>query len=207
MWLFALAWSSCPPMVLSSLQSASTSSSSGFSGSDRSFWMHVCMMRSESICFLNSSPMNRMFPSMRRRACCMRSARSISARRSARSRSAAVMGAAGASPSSFSAGGGASPASAFAFASAASSASFSAALMAVSPFSNSSWHLDRSTRLNVITTGFSGSGDAGSLNSTPSLRNRSESAAHIVAYSSANVGSVSALSKSWPMSPISVCAS
>mmetsp|Transcript_10979 Transcript_10979/g.46897 ORF Transcript_10979/g.46897 Transcript_10979/m.46897 type:complete len:200 (-) Transcript_10979:550-1149(-) len=103
MWLFALAWSSCPPMVLSSLQSASTSSSSGFSGSDRSFWMHVCMMRSESICFLNSSPMNRMFPSMRRRACCMRSARSISARRSARSRSAAVMGAAGASPSSFSA--------------------------------------------------------------------------------------------------------
>ena len=79
--------------------------------------------------------------------------------------------------------------------------------MAVSPFSNSSWHLDRSTRLNVITTGFSGSGDAGSLNSTPSLRNRSDSAAHIVAYSSANVGSVSALSKSWPMSPISVCAS
>ena len=146
--------------------------------------MHVCMMRSESICFLNSSPMNRMFPSMRRRACSKRSARSITARRSARSSSSGVLGAAGASPSSFSSAGGvggASPASARALASAASSASFSAALIAVSPFSNSSWHLDRSTRLNVITTGFSGSGDAGSLNSTPSLRNRSESAAHIVA--------------------------
>ena len=80
-------------------------------------------------------------------------------------------------PSSFSSAGGvggASPASARALASAASSASFSAALIAVSPFSNSSWHLDRPrTRLNVITTGFSGSGDAGSLNSTPSLVNRS----------------------------------
>ena len=40
-----------------------------------SFMMHVCMMRAVSISFLKSSPMKRMFPSMRRRACLMRSSR------------------------------------------------------------------------------------------------------------------------------------
>ena len=175
--------------------------------------MHVCMILSDSICFLNSSPMNRMFPSMRRRAWRMRSSRSCTFRRSSKSSSSGVLGFLGASPSSFSSSGSGSgssttsPASFLALSSAASNASFSAALIAPSPFSNSSWHFESKTRLNVITTGFSGSGDAGSLNSTPSARNRSLSAAHIVAYSSANVGSVNALSNNCPIKPISVCAS
>mmetsp|Transcript_12298 Transcript_12298/g.40909 ORF Transcript_12298/g.40909 Transcript_12298/m.40909 type:complete len:246 (-) Transcript_12298:85-822(-) len=180
------------------------------------------MMRSLSICFLKSSPMNRMLPSILRRATRMRSSRSCTLRRSARSSSSGVFGFAGASPSSASSAGfscsgscsgsgsgspAATRAAAAALASAASASSFSAALIAPSPFSNSSWHLESNTRLNVITVGFSGSGLAGSLNSTPSARNRSLSAAHIVAYSSANVGSVSALSNSCPIKPIRVCAS
>ena len=209
----ARAWSSCDPMVLRSLHSASTSSSSGFS-SGNSLTTHVCMMRSVSICFLKSSPMKRMFPSIRRRATSIASARCWSFLRSSSSSSSFVLGLGGTSPSSsgFSLSsaasfGASSPAATRALSSAASLIAFSASLMAPSPFSNSSWHRINRTRLNVITFGFSGSSLAGSLNSTPSARNRSESCWHIAAYSSANVGSVSALSKSCAMSPMSVCAS
>mmetsp|Transcript_30073 Transcript_30073/g.48349 ORF Transcript_30073/g.48349 Transcript_30073/m.48349 type:complete len:248 (-) Transcript_30073:8-751(-) len=180
--------------------------------------------------------MNLMLPSMRRRATSIRSARCATLRRSSRSSSSGVLALTGSaiSPSSsFSpdspvvfaadssataAAGLVSPASApasaaslAALSSKASCTSFSAALMAPSPFSNSSWHLLSSTLLKVI---FLGSASAspvatefGSINSTWSAKKRSFRAAHIMAYSSANVGSVSALSKICAIRPISVTAS
>ena len=81
----AFGWSIIEPTVVKSFDKASTSSSSGSLGpssssspaavaasfpaspSLRSFWMHVCMIRSVSMDFLNNSPMNRMFPNIRRR--------------------------------------------------------------------------------------------------------------------------------------------
>mmetsp|Transcript_6358 Transcript_6358/g.23287 ORF Transcript_6358/g.23287 Transcript_6358/m.23287 type:complete len:201 (+) Transcript_6358:1788-2390(+) len=174
MWSFARAWSSCPPIVLRSLHSASTSSSSGFFVSPRSFIMHVCMMRSVSICFLKSSPMNLMLPSILRRAIVIRSSRSSCFRRSVSSFSAADFSFLISPSSRFSSP--AAPASSASpvFPLAASMLSCSTALIAASPFSNSSWHLFRRTRLNVILFGSATSGsDSGSRNSIFSDKKRS----------------------------------
>mmetsp|Transcript_12456 Transcript_12456/g.57687 ORF Transcript_12456/g.57687 Transcript_12456/m.57687 type:complete len:261 (+) Transcript_12456:1929-2711(+) len=211
MWDLASGLSMRRPMVAMSLHSASTSSSSGFFFSLSSFMMHVCMMRAVSISFLKSSPMKRMLPNMRRRESLMRSSRFLILRRSSRSSSSGVLGLAGTSPSSFSSTAFSSSFSASpdAFFSASSISSCSTALMSASPFSNSSWHLFSNTRLKLIIRGppsASGS-QSGSTNSMLSARNLLLRCWHIVAYSSANVGSVRALSNSWAMRPMSVRAS
>mmetsp|Transcript_2203 Transcript_2203/g.7711 ORF Transcript_2203/g.7711 Transcript_2203/m.7711 type:complete len:224 (-) Transcript_2203:1144-1815(-) len=209
MYSFALGWSSWPPMVVSSLHRASTSSSSGCFMSPSSFKMHVCIIFSVSIDFLYSSPMKRMLPSMR-----LRASRSLFSFRSLMSAfSSSVSSFFGASsffsaPSALS-----SPSASFSSPSLASSslascrssvvASLAASRIAVSPFSNSSWHLFSSTRLKVI---FCPLVAEGSSNSTPVSTRFWARSEQRVAYSSQNVGSSSAFSNSCRISPMRVSA-
>mmetsp|Transcript_34021 Transcript_34021/g.55109 ORF Transcript_34021/g.55109 Transcript_34021/m.55109 type:complete len:304 (-) Transcript_34021:755-1666(-) len=73
---FALTWSICSPIVASSLHRHSMFSSRGFSFSPSKTFMHSCMIFSVNNFFLNSSPINRILPSMRSR--CFRSVASLS---------------------------------------------------------------------------------------------------------------------------------
>mmetsp|Transcript_224 Transcript_224/g.647 ORF Transcript_224/g.647 Transcript_224/m.647 type:complete len:276 (+) Transcript_224:1760-2587(+) len=218
------------PLVRSILHRHSTSSCLGLFTSPTSLTMHSCMMRSVSIFLLYSCPMNWILPSIRCRALYSLAASRAS---SILMRCLACAGVSfgfsvSISPSSLSSPSGlaadlassslfsASPSAAASSSSSSSSVSpeafFSAAafsrastaFIALSPASNSSWHLLSSTRRKVMfsflapsVAGASGSSKPGSL---------AFSCTHSSAYSSVKVTSVSALSKIRSMRPRRVLA-
>mmetsp|Transcript_13186 Transcript_13186/g.37153 ORF Transcript_13186/g.37153 Transcript_13186/m.37153 type:complete len:222 (-) Transcript_13186:1867-2532(-) len=184
----------CAPMVLISLHRHSTSSVLGDSTLPSSLTMHSCMMRSVSIFFLYSCPMNWMLPSMRRRA--LRSSLYFLTSSIFFCLASSTISPSSPSAPSFPLS---SPPSSSPPLASLSFCSFShTAFMAASPRSNSSWHLLSSTRLKVTSRPLAGSGNLG---------NRSLTYSHRLAYISQKVVSVRALSKIWSMKPTSVLAS